>query len=346
MTSEKKRNNFAQFEVVYAMILILSMESDVSTISVIDWLDYLCSRWKRVNGEDIDETQDELFLKIANDELPFCTLLDGIDHHQVTAVWDRRFHGLNRIRHWIYSDTSDIGFNNARLEKLLIAEVGKVHAYTHTFFSDCFWLDTAGAATVNKLNVLDCASKVGLKIPRTVVTNKKDSLIAAFSGCEIITKHISEAHGLFFDATLFMNYTAVVTKEFVDTLPETFFPSLFQEKIEKKYEIRAFYLMGIIYAMAIFSQSSEQTKVDFRQYDFSNSNRMVPFELPLSVQAKINDLMERLNLKHGSIDLIKSVDDEYVFLEVNPVGQFGMVSHPCNYYLEEKVAQTLSEYGK
>jgi hypothetical protein len=32
---------------------------------------------------------------------------------------------------------------------------------------------------------------------------------------------------------------------------------------------------------------------------------------------------------------------EYVFLEVNPIGQFGMVSAPCNYNLEKKIAQYL-----
>ena len=30
-----------------------------------------------------------------------------------------------------------------------------------------------------------------------------------------------------------------------------------------------------------------------------------------------------------------------VFLEVNPVGQFGMVSLPCNYQLEKRIAQYL-----
>jgi hypothetical protein len=34
-------------------------------------------------------------------------------------------------------------------------------------------------------------------------------------------------------------------------------------------------------------------------------------------------------------------DGREVFLEVNPVGQFGMVSRPCNYQLERKVAELL-----
>lgn len=51
--------------------------------------------------------------------------------------------------------------------------------------------------------------------------------------------------------------------------------------------------------------------------------------------------MNSLNLNTGSIDLIVDTQDNYYFLEINPVGQFGMVSQPCNYYLEKKVAEYL-----
>ena len=36
-----------------------------------------------------------------------------------------------------------------------------------------------------------------------------------------------------------------------------------------------------------------------------------------------------MSLNTGSIDLIKTKSGDYVFLEVNPVGQFSMVSFPC-----------------
>jgi hypothetical protein len=35
-----------------------------------------------------------------------------------------------------------------------------------------------------------------------------------------------------------------------------------------------------------------------------------------------------------------------VFLEINPVGEFGMVSIPCNYNLHEKVYKTLKKYNE
>ena len=56
--------------------------------------------------------------------------------------------------------------------------------------------------------------------------------------------------------------------------------------------------------------------------------------------------MDNLKLNSGSIDLVYTKDEDYYFLEVNPVGQFAMVSEPCNYYLEKIVAQKLSENEK
>jgi D-alanine-D-alanine ligase-like ATP-grasp enzyme len=48
--------------------------------------------------------------------------------------------------------------------------------------------------------------------------------------------------------------------------------------------------------------------------------------------------MQKLKLNTGSIDMIYTNDSKFIFLEVNPVGQFGMVSKPCNYNLEKKIA--------
>jgi D-alanine-D-alanine ligase-like ATP-grasp enzyme len=48
--------------------------------------------------------------------------------------------------------------------------------------------------------------------------------------------------------------------------------------------------------------------------------------------------MKELNLNSGSIDFIKTKSGQYVFLEVNPVGQFGMTSYPCRYGIEKEMA--------
>lgn len=149
--------------------------------------------------------------------------------------------------------------------------------------------------------------------------------------------------GFFFreDDIDYEGFTRRVTAEEVDGLSCNFQPTLFQEEIAKQYEIRSFFLGGSLYSMAIFSQSNEQTEVDFRNYDQVRPNRTVPYQLPDTIERQLCALMAELDMHCGSIDLIRAMDGTHVFLEVNPIGQFGQVSIPCNYALEMLVARYL-----
>lgn len=140
-----------------------------------------------------------------------------------------------------------------------------------------------------------------------------------------------------------LNYFGVIYTTEIKKNKEHKFNSLsyFEGKIDKAYELRVFYFNQTFYPMAIFSQNDKKTKIDFRNYNRINPNRTVPFELPIDIKDKLSILMNILNLNSGSVDLIVSKDREYYFLEVNPVGQFGMVSHPCNFNIEEIIAKYL-----
>jgi hypothetical protein len=46
-------------------------------------------------------------------------------------------------------------------------------------------------------------------------------------------------------------------------------------------------------------------------------------------------------LTSGSLDVVLTTQYEYVFLEVNPIGQFEQVSVPCNYNLFKTIAEIL-----
>jgi glutathione synthase/RimK-type ligase-like ATP-grasp enzyme len=117
-----------------------------------------------------------------------------------------------------------------------------------------------------------------------------------------------------------------------------------QKHIEKECDIRIFYLRGRLYGMAIMSQKNEISKVDFRHYPSDPPNRSFPVQIPSEIADKLGKLMNRLNLDSGSIDLILDNKGSFYFLEVNPVGQFGMTSGPCNYYLERGIARDLIQY--
>lgn len=329
------------------MILIISEERDSSTNGVISWIDYFGYKWIRINPETDIQFID---LKFGNhDEVQFRIRKNNTEQicsNNIKAVWYRRgeinLSNLN-LKGIISADNTE---SNLKIKTEIISklrrEKEKVMEFIYTILASKPSIGNFFTGEVNKLISLQIAKKVGLMIPDTLVSGNKSELIR-FNDINgsLITKSISEVLYLKIESNFYCNYTEAINEKFIDSLPSGFFPSLLQTKLEKSYELRIFYLHGICYTMAIFSQSDSQTEVDFRKYNDEKPNRTVPFSLPSAIEEKIAVFMKQMNLDTGSIDMIVTKNREYVFLEVNPVGQFGMVSGPCNYNLEKEIATCL-----
>jgi ATP-GRASP peptide maturase of grasp-with-spasm system len=191
--------------------------------------------------------------------------------------------------------------------------------------------------TSNKLLYLEIAKSCGFDIPETIISESSDVLNNFLSENVSITKAIGDIMPISIDNAVIDLSTAVVSE-----IPKTdFFPSLLQSKVEKWIELRVFVSYDEIFAMAIFSQGNEKTQIDFRYYDREKMNRMVPFELPKNIESNIFKFMKESGHDTGSIDLILTHEGNYVFLEINPVGIFEMVSDPCNYYIEKRIAEQI-----
>ena len=227
----------------------------------------------------------------------------------------------------------DIRKEKSSVEKILHNYLLKVPSLSSYFNSD-----------MNRVCVLQTAKKTGLKIPNFGVFNqKKDVEIFFYQHSKIVNKPIW--NGLFInkDNIQYLNYTSEFCKKDLALLPKLFAPSLFMEYIEKKYELRVFFLNGECSTMAILSQNDSKTKIDFRKYNIEKPNRNESYLLPENIKNKIVKLMDAFQLKTGSLDIIVTPDDNFVFLEINPIGQFLNVSHTCNYNLEKKIALFLSK---
>ena len=68
---------------------------------------------------------------------------------------------------------------------------------------------------------------------------------------------------------------------------------------------------------------------------------MISYNLPIDLQSKLDKLMKKLDLNSGSIDMLKTEEGEFFFIEVNPVGQFLGYGTQNNYKLEKKVSDWL-----
>ncbi len=62
-------------------------------------------------------------------------------------------------------------------------------------------------------------------------------------------------------------------------------------------------------------------KIDWRAIP-EEQLRIEPYILPLSLEKKILYFMQQLGLVFGSLDFIVTLDDEYIFLEINEQGNF------------------------
>jgi len=317
------------------MVLIISVSQDQSTIDVIKWLNHFGVEYLLINDFDIVKSAN-IDINSGSVELNYNS--QKISFDKITSVWYRR--GNLKFSHHVCEEEDMVSTaTNTFHEK----EEAIVYEYLHTLLEEKYSINNYNYSKVNKLNVLRLAQSHGIKIPNTKILDRKSDLTKFTTNREIINKPINNPIRLYGDTYWLPTYTTEIKDGVFNLISDKFGLSLFQEKIPKKFEIRSFLFDGEFYSMAIFSQKDKQTEVDFRCYNHEFPNRTVPFILPDHLSEKLKKIAKELNLNSCSFDVIYTTNNEYVFLEVNPIGQFGMVSTPCNYHLEKKIALNLNQ---
>lgn len=317
------------------MILIKSNEQDYSTTQVIKWLHYLEKPYIRIN-----DTTPIHNIITDGDDIAITTPTVSFNTKDIQRYWYRRGAWastqpgvLGNIKEqWLYRY---LKYFTKEAERDIVELIeGQLESNALNTFLN--------SSNINKVKVLKSCRALDIAVPETIVTNTREGVSAFIkSHGDVITKAVNNIDPnikgeCFIDVT-----TKLITLDTVEQLPEKFHISVFQKLIKKQFEIRTFFLIDRFYSMAIFSQSDDQTKVDFRNYNFKKPNRVVPYDLPMKIESKLRKLLTEYTLKSASLDLIYSEEGEYVFLEINPIGQYDMVSVPCNYYLDLEIAKHL-----
>lgn len=323
------------------MILIFTDNEDGSTNEVIEWLNTFKQKWFRINESDHISLNCILFENNSIVRFELKVNNHVIDLTKVQAFWYRRgyLNWVNRPKRLISKFEEIIG-------RHLELELKNIDDFVHQYLEkNKTGINSCTKGTNDKTYYQFVAMNSGLSVPDTIITTRKRDITDFHSGnTASVTKPINEALLFTHNGYGAFSKTTEVNDSLLGNLSDRFFPSLVQSYVAKFAELRIFFLHDQIYAMAIFSQQNEQTKLDFRNYDDERPNRNVPFDMPEDIKKKIILLMHTIELNCGSLDVILTPEGEYVFLEVNPVGQFGMVSQPCNYNLEKVIANYLS-YG-
>jgi ATP-GRASP peptide maturase of grasp-with-spasm system len=309
------------------MTLIFSVNNDYSTSEVIKWFRFHNYPFVRINEDDIVKV-----VSITNDNAIFLLNFETlIDLTNVKSVWYRR-------------GKLNIDFNISFDPEYSSVERDALIEFTEKLIFNKRHINNFENSKFNKLFLYLYKNNLHFKIPSTIITTQKQELILFKKEHKTI---ISKPFAIPFarydkNNNLHLAYTTKIDDKNINKLNDTFVPTLFQEYINKKIEIRSFFINFKFHSMCIFSQKNNNTKIDFRNYDDLKPNRTVPFKLEKEIERDLITFFKNYNLDSASIDIILDDKDNYYLIDINPIGQFGMVSHPCNYNLEFEIYKYLT----
>jgi glutathione synthase/RimK-type ligase-like ATP-grasp enzyme len=191
---------------------------------------------------------------------------------------------------------------------------------------DCLWLPAPPLEierTQFKASQLKVAAALGFELPPTLFTNSPQDFLEFYRqhNGNIVSKLVGSSFHRF-AGNVFSRYTEVVSKRDVGYAQAIHYcPIIFQAYVPKRIELRITVVGHKVFAAEIHSQETNHTRHDWRCYDH-HKTPYFPHELPPDVEQHCVQLVEKLGLCYGAIDMVLTPDGRYVFLEINPNGQY------------------------
>jgi len=184
------------------------------------------------------------------------------------------------------------------------------------------------------------AREIGFTIPDTVISNNIDDIAPMFNRHkEIIYKTLDS----FLIPPDKIIYTNITTKDDVLQRREEIrlAPCMFQEFLQKSYELRVTVVGDRIFSVAIDSQSDVRTKIDWRR-DQSRS-MYSSTDIGEALTSKLRTYMTKASLVYGAFDFVVTLDEQVVFLECNPSGQWLWLEKATNLPISQAIADLLAQ---
>lgn len=309
------------------MVLILSHSLDFYNIDL--FIDYL----KRNNVDyyrlNTDKIGDSITISIDYSGQSAIyeddrKILDGVD---VTGVWHRKTWPIQ------------LPEVDPRYKAFVEGQVKLLREAFYDSLIDIPWVNSRPCEAFvdrNKPFQLKTAQAAGLLVPPTLYTNQTSEILSFFKqqhAEKLICKMVSQPETSMSGAGL--RSTMLISEELLEEVEAlAICPMIYQPYIDKQYELRVAYVDGECFAGKINQKGS----VDWR---VSNDEKWEAYELPDYLCASITQMMGKLGLIQGAIDLIRDPDGKYYFLEVNPQGEWGMLQKNLGYPIAERLADAL-----
>ncbi len=202
---------------------------------------------------------------------------------------------------------------------------------------DAMWVNPPASDEVahHKPLQLARAEEVGLSVPRTLITNDPEA-----------AREFVEDVGV--GRTIYKTFIATEENwretrllkegelELLDAVRLA--PVIFQEYVDAAADVRVT-AVGDELLTAEIAAAPTSYPVDYRM-DMGAAS-FTSAELPADIAEKLLALMKRLDITYGAIDLRRTGDGEYVFLEVNPAGEWLFVEERTALPITAAVADLL-----
>jgi glutathione synthase/RimK-type ligase-like ATP-grasp enzyme len=307
------------------MVLILSTVDDAHAQAV---MNALTAQGARAELVDLSEFPRRLALSVAFEggrrRLELRRRGGGtLDLDSVSAVWWRRPQPF-RLPEGMDPAHKRFAFSEAAT------------AFQGLYQSlDAFWVNEPArdAVASHKPYQLALAQAVGLEVPVTLMTNDVEEARAFWRRHEgeVIYKQFIALP----DAWRETRRLRPEDEAQADSIAHA--PVIFQKHVPAVADLRVTAVGKVLYAAAADARGASYPQ-DVRM------NLEVKYQehrLPPETAAKLNELMDRIGLTYGAIDLRLTPEGRYVFLEVNPAGQFLYIEQVTGQPIAATLAQAL-----
>ncbi len=315
-------------------VLIISNENDITADFIVKKLRDANAEFYRLNTNQLGNSI-QLCIDISKQEFTIFdqVLNKTIDLSEVKSVYYRRPEltvnpeGLSEGEvNFIYNE---LYFTLEGLYKIL---------------DNAFWLNKVQAIrnAENKIYQLLEARKIGFEVPHSVTTNNQNAALNFYGNYnEWIVQPIQPGFLLALTTEEGVLFTSkiILNEENINRIGSC--PIYLQNLIEKKGDVRVTVIGNKLFSAFIHSQECEDSKTDWRQATHPLGHSSI--ELPPEIQSKCLELVRRLSLNFAAIDFILDQNGHFVFLEINPNGQWAWIEKRLNYSISDEITNLLLE---
>lgn len=312
-------------------VLIFSTVVDTATDAVVRQLSALSVPHFRVNTEDFPFSQSMALSYGGHSDAPL--MLNGRSVPSPSATWYRRLRSPSRPAE-MESGIYDFCLRESRAVMLggILGHQGR-------------WMSHPAAVwqAENKPFQLTVAQELGFRIPRTLITNDVNAIrSAAAKFGRMVVKPARTGYVVHGGVDRAIYTSELLPEHLEDLSGAELSPAIYQELVPKRFDVRVTIVGKQLFAVAIDSQSDPAAVIDWRHTD----NPHLPHQrtvLSEDLQRRLHLLVERLGLTFAAIDLVETPQGEYVFLEVNPNGQWLWLDAALDLGISRAVASWLAE---